>query len=106
VTILDEICGTLRSRRYRISGHAADEMLADTVEEREVLYATASGEVIEHYPDAFPSPACLILGRTPGGVPIHAVWAYDPATCYSVLVTVYRPDPARWTADLRTRVKR
>jgi Domain of unknown function (DUF4258) len=105
VTILDDIYASLSSRCYRISGHAANEMLADAVEEHEILHATAAGEVIEHYPEAFPSPACLVLGRTSGGLPIHAVWAYDPATCYSVLVTVYRPDPARWTVDLRMRVK-
>jgi Domain of unknown function (DUF4258) len=81
-------------------------MLADAVEEPQVLHATLSGEIIEHYPEAFPFPACLLLGRTPEGIPIHAVWAFDTAACYTTLVTVYSPDPARWTADLRRRVKR
>jgi uncharacterized protein DUF4258 len=106
VTILEDICASLRNQRYRVSDHAADEMLADAVDVRHVLHATLSGEVIEHYPKAFPFPACLVLGWTSGGIPIHAVWAFDPGPCYAILITVYRPDPARWAADLRTRVKR
>lgn len=106
MAILDEICQALSSQRYRISGHAADEMLADAVEEPQVIHATLAGEMIEDYPTAFPLPACLVLGRTPEGIPIHAVWAFDSDACYTTLVTVYRPDPARWTVDLRRRVKR
>jgi hypothetical protein len=106
VAILDDLRMCLESQRYRISGHAADEMLADALEEAEVLRATSSGEVIEDYPEAFPFPACLVLGRTAENTPIHAVWAVDPATCYAALVTVYRPDPARWTADFRTQARR
>jgi hypothetical protein len=105
VAIIDDICTSLRYQRYRISGHAADEMLADAIEEPQVVHATLVGEVIEDYPTAFPCPACLVLGRTSENFPIHAVWAFDPVTCYAVLVTVYQPDPARWTADLRRRVK-
>jgi Domain of unknown function (DUF4258) len=105
MAILDEICKALSSQHYRISGHAADEMLADDVEEPQVIHATLTGEIIEDYPNAFPCPACLILGRTPEGIALHAVWAFDPAACYTTLVTVYRPDPARWTVDLRRRVK-
>jgi hypothetical protein len=106
VAILDEVRVALNSRQYRISGHAVDEMLADALGERGILSATLAGEVIEDYPKAFPFPACLVLGRTPDDASVHAVWAFDRTSCYAVLVTVYRPDPARWTADFRTRVKR
>ncbi len=81
-------------------------MLDDNIGENEVIDATLSGELIEDYPTAFPFPACLLLGRLPASAPVHAVWALDRATCYAFLVTAYRPDPARWTPDFRTRVKR
>ena len=106
VAILDEVRAALNSRQYRISGHAVDEMLADALGERDILSAMLAGEVIEDYPKSFPFPACLVLGRTPDGIAVHAVWAFDRTSWYAVLVTVYRPDPARWTADFRTRVKR
>ena len=106
VAILDEVRAALNSRQYRLSGHAVDEMLADALGERDILSATLAGEVIEDYPNAFPFPACLVLGRTPDGPAVHAVGAFDRTSWYAVLVTVCRPDPARWTADFRTRVKR
>lgn len=105
MAILDDIKRALSSRQYRVSSHAADEMVADDFTERQILEATGSGEVIEDYPSAFPCPACLVLGRTVNGLPIHAVWAFDAKACYATLVTVYKPDPGRWTADLRKRVK-
>lgn len=106
MTILDDIRACFQSARYRISGHAADEILDDALSESVVLQATTSGVVIEDYPTAFPFPACLVLGRTADGKPIHAVWAFDSEACYAVLITVYLPDPARWSADLRTRIQR
>ena len=106
VAILNDIRTALRSGQYRVSLHAAEEMLADELSESQVLIATDSGEVIEDYPSAFPFPACLMLGHTPESVPIHAVWAFEAGACYAVLITVYKPEPARWTVDLRTRVKR
>lgn len=106
MAILDDIRAAFQSAQYRVSGHAADEMLDDMLTESQVLHATVSGIAVEDYPSAFPFPACLVLGQTPDGIPLHAVWAFDPETCYAVLITVYKPDPARWTMDLRTRVKR
>lgn len=104
--ILGDIQAALRAQAYRVTGHAADEMLEDGIGEQELLAATLAGEGIEDYPPAFPFPACLVLGHLPDGAPVHAVWALDAATCYAFLVTTYRPDPARWTDDFRSRVKR
>jgi hypothetical protein len=104
VAILDDIRAALAAGRYRITQHGAEEMLADALAEVDVKAATASGEMIEDYPTAFPLPACLVLGLAAGG-PVHAVWALDPGPCYAVLVTVYRPDPARWAPDFRTRTR-
>lgn len=105
VAILGGIQDALRAGRYRVTGHAADELLDDALGEGDVLRATLSGEVIEDYPDALPFPACLVLCGLESGELVHAVWAYDATTCYAVLVTAYRPDPSRWSPDFRQRVK-
>jgi hypothetical protein len=104
--ILGEIQAAIQAACYRITSHAADELLDDGIGEQEILAATLAGEVIEDYPSAFPFPACLVLGRLPGTAPVHAVWAFDGVACYAFLVTAYRPDPARWTSDFRKRMKR
>ena len=91
--------------RYFITGHGSDEMDDDDLSEAEVIAATLTGEVIEDYPMAFPHPACLVLGRLNDDSAVHLVWAIDAQKGYAAIVTAYRPDPARWSADLKTRVK-
>ena len=104
--ILGQVQSAVAGGRYRVSDHAAEEMIADDLLEAEIVAATAGGELIEDYPRAFPFPACLVLGLAIPTEPLHLVWAFEAAKDYAVLVTVYRPDPARWSADFRKRVKR
>jgi hypothetical protein len=103
MAILDNVNASIRAQRYRVSEHARDEMKADRLREPELLAATMAGEVVEDYPKAYPCPACLVLSRLAGGEAVHTVWAFDARSSYAVLVTAYRPDPARWSADLRKR---
>ena len=63
----------------------------------EILFSVLRGEIIEDYLTDQPYPSCLILGTTPAGVAIHSVWAYNKNNGWAVLITVYRPDPERWT---------
>jgi hypothetical protein len=106
MSTFEEICRALRSGEYRVTDHGTEEMSFDGLLEADVIEATVDGEVIEDYPTAFPCPACLVLGHLDDGSAIHAVWAYDGQRCYSLLVTAYRPDPARWSEDFRRRVKK
>jgi hypothetical protein len=104
-TILDDICDAIRVNRYRITEHASVEMENDDLAEPEVLAATAGGELIEDYPTSYPYPACLALGQLSDGGPLHVVWAFEASSGYAVLVTTYKPNPARWSADFRRRLK-
>jgi hypothetical protein len=96
--ILDDIRGAVADGAYRVTGHAADQMVGADIDEIWVLEATMVGEVIDDFPAAFPSPSCLVLGETPLGQRIHALWTYDEVARYAVLLTVYwprrRPAPA------------
>jgi hypothetical protein len=91
VPILDDIRGAVADASYRVTGHAADQMVAADIDEIWVLEATMAGEVIDDFPTAFPSPSCLVVGETPAGLTIHALWTYDELARYAVLLTVYRP---------------
>ena len=61
----------------------------------------ASGVLVEDYPTDARGHGCLLLGRDEAGQPIHVVCAPKPD--YLAVITAYRPDPAAWEADLRTR---
>ncbi len=68
----------------------------------EVFTSVLQGEIIEEYPKDKPFPSCLVYGMNMKREPIHSVWGYNPDNKWTVLITVYRPDPSRWV-DFRTR---
>jgi len=93
---ISDIVEAIRDGRVRITDHADEQAEADDLALDAVYVAVLDGEIIEDYPDDRPYPSCLIYGRASGGDPIHSVWAYNEASGWAVLVTVYRPDPERW----------
>jgi len=99
------IIDAIRNNRIRITDHADEEAQADYLSFDEIFFSVLQGEIIEDYPTDKPYPSCLIYGDSFTGQPIHSVWAYNPETEWAVLITVYRPDPARWI-NWRTRRKR
>ncbi len=84
------------------SGHAVRRMFERGLSETAILQVIAQGAVIEDYPHDTLYPSALLLGWI-GPTPVHVVAARNPTTRECVTVTVYVPDPARWSADFRTR---
>jgi hypothetical protein len=91
-----DIIRAIQGKRIRITDHADEEAEADYLVLEEIVYSVIHGEVIETYPTDRPYPSFLIYGNTPDGKPVHSVWAYNEENQWSVLITVYRPDPSRW----------
>lgn len=88
------------------SRHAISRLATTALSRSAVEDALASCEIIEDYPAAHrPLPDCLVLALLEGGEPLHAVVAIDEPNERIYMVTVYRPDPARWL-DERTRRSR
>ena len=102
---INRILEAIRSNRIRISDHADEEAQADKLKFDGIFFAVLAGEIIEDYPDDKPYPSCLVFGKAFNGDPIHTVWAYNPASRWAVLITVYRPDPDLWI-DWRKRRKK
>lgn len=101
---LADIIGAIQRDNVRISDHADEEAVADRLKLDDIYVSVEHGEIIKQYPDDKPYPSCLVLGKTNTGEPVHSVWAYNGSTRWTVLVTVYRPDPALWI-DWRERRK-
>ena len=90
------IQGAIQTGKIRITDHADEEAQNDKYSYDEIFYSVLTGKIIEDYPDDKPYPSCLIYGITFKNEPVHSVWAYNEETKWAVLVTVYRPDQAKW----------
>jgi len=90
--------------RLVFSCHAVSQMFARAVTTEEVAAVLTSGDTIASYPEDKPCPKRLVLGYATGG-PLHVVVADDAVGGASIIVTTYRPDPAQWLPDWRTRRK-
>lgn len=83
-----------------ISEHGYEEAAADNIGIDDIMKGIANGQVIEHYPEYHKGPCVLLLQKDKTGKPVHVLWGI-PTGCSSpaVVITAYRPDPARWSAD-------
>ena len=81
----------------RISLHGYNELIDDQISVRDIVGGLKDAILIEDYPDYPKGPSCLVLQRDGAGRLIHVVWGI-PAGRISpaVVITAYRPDPAKW----------
>jgi hypothetical protein len=102
----DKVCAAVADGRVHVSEHAYDEAIDDNLSIVDVIDTTPSAEVIEDYPTDARGCSCLVLMGVGDDRPVHAVWAFDEGSARAILITVYRPDPARWSDDLKRRRRR
>jgi ribosomal protein L24 len=98
-----DIAVAIEQSKVLITDHADEEAQADKLSFEEVYFSVLHGEIVEDYPTDTPYPSCLVYGDTFSGDPVHSVWGYNKGSGWSVLITVYRPAPDRWTDDWKTR---
>jgi hypothetical protein len=89
-------------REVSFSNHALWRLFERAVHPNDIAGVVRNGEVIEERPDDYPLPSYLLLG-TLRGEPIHVVIGFDNAAQRCRTITVYWPDPARWSEDFRVR---
>ncbi len=84
-----------------ITEHAAERSRQRGIFSRDIRNAVVTGEIIEQYPDDFPFPSCLILGKDMAGNVTHTCMSEEGTA--SRIITAYYPDREKWSADFKTR---
>jgi hypothetical protein len=103
---LEKVKVLARSGGLLVSAHGYDELADDDIFFSDIVASLPDAEVIEDYPTATKGPSVLVLQQDSAGLPLHVVWGIPKsAGGPAVLVTAYRPDPARWSADFKERRK-
>jgi len=101
---LEQVQSLARHGDVRISAHGYDELAADDIFISDVVDGVAAAIVVEDYPRFAQGSCVLVLQKDTDGRPIHVVWGIPKShTGPAVVVTAYRPDPARWSTDFLKR---
>jgi hypothetical protein len=88
---------------YIVSRHGFRELANDAISADDVIAGVMTAVLVEDYPDSRKEPSVLALQSDCAG-PVHVMWGVPKATGRpAILVTAYRPDPRRWSADLMQR---
>ena len=101
VAILKTIQERCAAHRLQWTNHILLRLFQRGISIDDVTHALESGEIIEHYPEDYPYPSYLILGRTAANEQLHIVCGIG--SDYLHLITAYYPDPERWESDGKTR---
>jgi hypothetical protein len=72
------------------------------IRRQHILDAVSTYEVIESYPEDKYLPSYLVYAEL-GGEVFHILFAVDVPAEHVRVVTAYRPDPAAWEVDQKTR---
>jgi len=94
----------VRRGKVLISNHGLARLAKRGILARVVAAGVDAGEAIEDYPNFYKGPSVLVLQSDGTGGYLHALWGIGKGTTEpAVLITAYRPNPAEWSSDFRTR---
>lgn len=82
--------------------HAIQRMFERRISEKSVRKALELGEMIEDYSLEMGMPGRLIWGLQ-GKRPFHAVISENQERNEITVITVYKPNPDRWSKDFKSR---
>ena len=90
---IEQIRKLCQQDNAEITRHVWLRLKQRNISATEMKAAVLAGEIIENYPDDYPYPSCLILGKG-----LHVVVGIGEGKLW--FITAYRPDQDRWDKTL------
>ena len=101
---LAKVKALIAAGKVQPSQHGYNELFKDRLFYGELVDGVTAAVVVEDYPQYAKGPCVLVLQHELGGLPVHVLWGIASGTSEpAVLITAYRPDPARWDANFLRR---
>lgn len=94
-----ELAADLKNLHFTI--HSLDRLKERGIFIQDIQNALIFGEIIEHYPNDYPFPSCLVFGLSCGGKVMHVCCGVGDNKIW--IITAYFPTTEKWENDLRTR---
>jgi hypothetical protein len=105
--LLSTIQSLVSAGKVRVSAHGFEQLAEDDISFGELLESLPHAKWVEEYQDYHKGPCILVLQMTETREPVHVLWGIARNSPGQVtLITAYRPDPARWTADFLRRISK
>ena len=101
---VEDIAQFVEKSLLRWTNHILERLFQRNIRIDDVKSALLSGEIIEQYPNDYPFPSCLVLGRTAAGRILHVVCGSNGEELW--LITAYFPNPFEWAENFRQRRKK
>lgn len=93
---------TLASKGHlRVTPHAQQEMVEESITLDELLHAISNGRILENYPDHRRGACCLLHGVDADNRDLHVVCTTEHPTL--IIITVYLPKPPKWVTPTQRR---
>jgi len=103
-TFIEYLAGNLADYVIEYRVHATRRMFQRHISQRDIECLLTHGQVIESYDKDYPLPSVLLNEHRVAKRPLHAVVGINVAERKLVLITVYEPDPLRWTDHFSRRI--
>ena len=101
---INDIARLCKESKLRWTNHILKRIFQRNIRISDVKSALLKGEIIEQYPDDFPSSSCLVLGYAEAGDPLHIVCGSNGDELW--LITAYYPSLSEWTEGYKQRRQR
>lgn len=99
ISAIKKLCD---EKRFRWTNHIFVRLIQRGIKIQDIIEAINDGEIIEDYPEDYPYPSCLILGKVNEKY-LHIVCGINEKTNELWFITAYYPDTERWNEGFRYR---